>query len=95
MKTTLKIPDAIDRRVKSKSSLDGRPVREVTQRLYELWLEGNIVLDDPARLPVGGGREHRSPLFAVAHLSDTVLLTYDNEVIDRAAHIVRVMTPDA
>ena len=38
MKTTLEIPDALYRRVKSKSSLDGSPVRPVTQRLYELWL---------------------------------------------------------
>lgn len=47
MKTTLEIPDALYRRVKSKSSLDGRPVRSVTQRLYELWLEGRVSLDDP------------------------------------------------
>ena len=40
------IPDAIYRKVKSKSSLDGRPVRAVTQRLYELWLEGRVSLDD-------------------------------------------------
>lgn len=46
MKTTLEIPDALYRRVKSKSSLDGRPVRSVTQRLYELWLEGRVSLDD-------------------------------------------------
>ncbi len=46
MKTTLEIPDALYRRVKSKSSLDGRPVRAVTQRLYELWLEGRVSLDD-------------------------------------------------
>jgi len=32
---------------------------------------------------------------AVAHLSDAVLLTYDAEVIDRAAKTVRVMTPEA
>jgi hypothetical protein len=46
MKTTLEIPDSLYRRVKSKSSLDGRPVRSVTQRLYELWLEGRVSLDD-------------------------------------------------
>ena len=47
MKTTLEIPDALYRRIKSKSSLEGRPVRAVTQRLYELWLEGRVSLDDP------------------------------------------------
>ncbi len=46
MKTTLEIPDALYRRVKSKSSLDGRPVRSVTQRLYELWLDGTVSIDD-------------------------------------------------
>ena len=46
MKTTLEIPDALYRRVKSKSSLEGRPIRSLTQRLYELWLDGRVCLDD-------------------------------------------------
>ena len=48
MKTTIELPEALYRRVKSKSSLDGQPVRAVTQRLYELWLDGRIALDDKA-----------------------------------------------
>ena len=32
---------------------------------------------------------------AVAHLSGSVLLTYDAEVLERAAKAARVMTPDA
>lgn len=32
---------------------------------------------------------------AVAHLSDSVLLTYDTEVIERASKVVKVMEPDA
>ena len=47
MKTTLEIPNALYRRVKAKSSLDGQPVRAVTQRLYELWLDGSVSLDEP------------------------------------------------
>jgi len=46
MKTTIELPDALYRRVKAKSSLDGQPVRAVTQRLYELWLEGQVSLDE-------------------------------------------------
>ena len=32
---------------------------------------------------------------AVAHLSDSVLLTYDTEVIERAVRVVSIMNPDA
>lgn len=48
MKTTVEIPDALYRRVKSKSSLDGQTIRAVTQRLYELWLDGQAVLGESA-----------------------------------------------
>ena len=47
MKTTIEIPDTLYRRVKSKSSLDGQPIRAVTQRLYEMWLDGHVTLDAP------------------------------------------------
>ena len=46
MKTTIELPDALYRRVKSKSSLDGKPIRAVTQRLYELWLDGSVSLEE-------------------------------------------------
>jgi len=47
MKTTIEMPDALYRRVKSKSSLDGQSVRAVTQRLYERWLDGRVSLEEP------------------------------------------------
>jgi hypothetical protein len=47
MKMTLEIPETLYQQVESKCSLDGRPVRSVTQRLYELWLAGCVPLDDP------------------------------------------------
>ena len=56
MKTTIEIPDTLYRRVKSKSSLEGQPVRAVTQRLYELWLDGKVALDESA----GRAREGKS-----------------------------------
>jgi len=38
MKTTMDLPDDLYRRVKAKSALQGRAVREVTIELYQRWL---------------------------------------------------------
>ncbi|MFQ6044994.1 MAG: hypothetical protein ACE5PT_01375 [Gemmatimonadales bacterium] len=38
MKATIDIPDDLYRRVKAKSALEGRAVREVTIELYRRWL---------------------------------------------------------
>jgi hypothetical protein len=38
VKTTIDIPDELYRRVKAKSALAGKRVREVTIELYERWL---------------------------------------------------------
>lgn len=40
MKTTIDIPDEIYRKVKAKSALQGRRVRDVTVDLYRRWIEG-------------------------------------------------------
>ena len=39
MKATIEIPDELCRRVKAKSALLGKPVREVTAELYRRWLD--------------------------------------------------------
>ena len=39
MKATIDIPDDLYRRVKAKSALLGRPVRDVTAELYRRWLD--------------------------------------------------------
>jgi len=39
MKATVEIPDDLYRRVKAKSALEGRPVREVTVQLFRRWVE--------------------------------------------------------
>ncbi len=39
MKATLDIPDELYRRVKAKSALEGRKIREVTIELYSHWVE--------------------------------------------------------
>jgi hypothetical protein len=38
MKATVEIPDTLYRRIKARSALDGRTVRDVTIELYERWL---------------------------------------------------------
>ena len=43
MKATIEIPDDLYRRVKAKSALQGRAIREVTVELYQTWL-----VDEPA-----------------------------------------------
>lgn len=45
MKTTIELPDALYRQVKAKSSINGQTVRQVTERLYELWLSGRLTLE--------------------------------------------------
>ena len=49
MKATMDIPDAIYRRVKARSALEGRAVREVTIELYRRWLDQSAQAgSDPA-----------------------------------------------
>lgn len=38
MKATIELPDDLYRRVKAKSALQGRTIREVTMELYQSWL---------------------------------------------------------
>ncbi len=38
MKATIDIPEALYRKVKAKSALLGKPVRQVTVELYQQWL---------------------------------------------------------
>ena len=39
MKATIDVPDDLYRKVKAKTALQGRAVREVTIELYQRWLE--------------------------------------------------------
>jgi hypothetical protein len=50
MKTTIDVPDELYRKVKAKSALLGKPVREVTLDLYERWLAGELPAG-PAEAP--------------------------------------------
>ncbi len=59
MKTTLDIPDALYRRVKAKSALAGRSVRDVAIRLFSEWVDHSAetahevheVRESPQELP--------------------------------------------
>lgn len=42
VKATIEIPDDLYRRVKAKSALEGRAVREVTIELYQRWIAEGI-----------------------------------------------------
>lgn len=47
MKATIDLPDDLYRRVKAKSALQGRAIREVTMDLYQRWLEVEIAAEQP------------------------------------------------
>lgn len=73
MKATIEVPDELYRRVKAKTALEGRAIREVTIELYRKyvdeepaaptkaatnnWLEGFLALRLPADLPGPTARE--------------------------------------
>lgn len=42
MKTSLDLPDDLYRRVKSKSALEGKAVREVATALFAAWVDGRV-----------------------------------------------------
>ena len=53
MKTSIDLPDELYRRVKSKSALQGKAVREVATALFTAWVDGRVpdVSSDDADLP--------------------------------------------
>jgi hypothetical protein len=50
MKTSLDLPDELYRRLKARSALEGRTVREVATTLFSAWVEGRVELE---QVPVG------------------------------------------
>ncbi|MCX7902821.1 MAG: hypothetical protein N2483_11225, partial [Burkholderiaceae bacterium] len=48
VKATIDIPEDLYRKVKAKSALLGKPVREVTVELYRQWIEGTDAAPPPA-----------------------------------------------
>ena len=64
MKATMEIPDELYRRVKAKSALDGRPVREVVTQLFRGWL--GDAAGAPADSPVPGPAQPAPAWFGAA-----------------------------
>lgn len=50
MKTSIDLPDDLYRRVKSKSALEGRAVREVATALFSAWVDGKVPAIEGATL---------------------------------------------
>jgi len=48
MKATIDVPDDLYRKVKAKTALQGRAVREITIELYQRWLEQEEAQTPPA-----------------------------------------------
>lgn len=46
MKATIDVPDGLYRRVKARSALEGRSIRDVTVLLFERWLDESPGLAD-------------------------------------------------
>lgn len=61
MKTSLDLPDDLYRRVKSKSALEGRAVREVATALFAAWVDGRVSADATASSAVVAGAEAADP----------------------------------
>lgn len=51
MKTTIDLPDDLYRRVKAKSALQGKSVREVATSLFQQWADGTVPRPDAAPSP--------------------------------------------
>ena len=51
MRTTLDIPDALYRKIKTRTAQEGVTVRSVTLLLYTQWLNGDTPAPPPVRKP--------------------------------------------
>ena len=61
MKATVDIPDDLYRRVKAKSALEGRPVREVTVQLFRGWVDATATPGPDDKTPANKGDPARPP----------------------------------
>lgn len=61
MKATIDIPDELYRKVKAKSALEGRPVRDVTVQLFRKWIDDSE--SESHGESVRAGSESKPPWF--------------------------------
>ena len=52
MRTTLDIPDAMYRRIKTRTAQEGSTVRGITLILYAQWLDGGVTPKPPVVKPI-------------------------------------------
>jgi hypothetical protein len=62
MKATIDIPDELYRKVKAKSALEGRPVRDVTVQLFRKWVDETGV-ESPSRKRTRGNDKNKPSWF--------------------------------
>jgi hypothetical protein len=72
MKTSIDLPDDLYRRVKARSAMEGRSVREVATSLFQQWVEGGVpapvVRDEPPGASGDGTAPERLDPSAEAYL---------------------------
>jgi len=85
MKTTIDMPDDLYRRVKAKSALEGRTVREVTADLYRVWLQGTAEVPAGDGVPQETGRGQRPEWFgSLRHHVTHTGIAHDMESVRRS-----------
>ncbi|MFY7921462.1 MAG: hypothetical protein ACOVSI_03540 [Gemmatimonas sp.] len=57
MKTTIELPDDLYRRVKARSALEGKTVREVATSLFQQWADGTVPRGSDPAVEAPGQRE--------------------------------------
>jgi hypothetical protein len=63
MKTTIDIPDTIYRKVKAKSAIEGRAVRDVAITLFSSWLENNDLDSQKSQMESEPAKQPSKPLW--------------------------------
>jgi len=86
MKTTIDIPDSIYRKVKAKSAIEGRAVREVAITLFSAWVTGSDALPvHPEEQPTETAKQSAPSWFAsLRKYSDNARGKYDMAAIRRS-----------
>lgn len=87
MKTTIDVPEDIYRKVKAKSAMEGRPVRDVVITLFQVWLDQpDTPAAGPAETPSQGDDQPSVPPWfgAVRHYAQNARGRYDMASIRRS-----------
>ena len=83
MKATIEIPDALYRRVKARSAMEGIPIRAVALELFRRWLD-QPDLFSPKEVTAERSKEDPAPWLAVTRPHLRPRMTHDPESIRSA-----------